>query len=200
MATRADYRTDLKNKLTALVDSDAGDFDFSDTEYDIFLELSLARLFPALYVRKIQSNIATTTYGVDLAVSKATGVTKASRVYMVEDATEREALVGWEARPASAELIGIPLSNAGNARTVNIHYFDAVLMPADDVTDVGIGDEYLPLVIQGAIIEALETVQEVTPKGGQPAIPTLSAVLDRIMARYDRLKEQMAMNLPVVAQ
>lgn len=197
MATRADYRTDLKNKLTALVDSDAGDFDFSDTEYDIFLELAVARLFPYIYVRKVHSGVATTAYGEDLSVAVATGVTKADRVYMVEDATERTAVSGWQARPQAQEIVGIPIYGTG-APVVNIHYYDAVLLPDDDVTDVGVGDEYLPLIIQGAIIEALETIQEVPYRGGQPASPSMSAVLDRVMARYERTRDQMAMSLPVV--
>jgi hypothetical protein len=57
----------------------------------------------------------------------------------------------------------------------------------------------LPLVVQGALIEALETIQEIPARNMQMAMPTMSSILDRIIARYDRLKEQMAMSLPVVS-
>lgn len=195
MATRLQYRTSLKDKFTALIDSDAADFDFSDTEYNVYLEMSVARLFPTIYARKTQNGLATAQYGTTLGLSRVTGVTKPERVYMVEDATERTPIAGWQARPETGEILGIPYEVA----TVNIHYFDAVIMPSDDVTDVGLGSEYLPLVVQGAIIEALETLQEVPPKNTQMAVPTLSSVLDRVIARYDRLKDQMAMSLPVVS-
>jgi hypothetical protein len=195
MATRLAYRTSLKDKFTALIDSDAADFDFSDTEYNVYLEMSLARLFPVVYQRKLQSNLATSQYGTSTGLSRVTGVTKPERVYMVEDAAERTPVAGWQARPESGEILGIPYE----VTTVNVHYFDAVIMPSDDVTNVPLGDEYLPLIVQGAIIEALETLQEVPPRNAQMAIPTLSSVLDRVIARYERLKDQMAMSLPVVS-
>lgn len=195
MATRLQYRTSLKDKLTALIDSDAADFDFSDVEYNVYLELAVARLFPSIYSRKTQSGLSTSEYGTKWGMARVTGVTKPERVYMVEDAAERSPIAGWQARPESGEILGIPADVA----TVNVHYFDAVTLPADDVTDVGIGDEYLPLVIQGALIEALETVQEVPARNTQMAMPTMSSILDRAIARYDRLKEQMAMSLPVVS-
>ena len=195
MATRLEYRTSLKDKFTALIDSDAADFDFSDTEYNVYLEMSLARLFPSIYARKTQNALSTAQYGTTLGLSRVTGVTKPERVYMVEDAAERTPIAGWQARPETGEILGIPAEVA----SVNVHYFDAVIMPSDDVTDVGLGDEYLPLIVQGAIIEALETLQEVPPRNTQMAVPTLSSVLDRVIARYERLKDQMAMSLPVVS-
>jgi hypothetical protein len=195
MATRLIYRTSLKDKLTALIDSDAADFDFSDTEYNVYLEMALARLFPNVYKRKTQAGLSTTAYGTTLGLSLVSGVTKADRVYMVEDAAERTPIAGWQARPETGEIIGIPYE----VSTVNVHYFDAVILPANDVTEIGLGDEYLPLIIQGAIIEALETIQEVPPRNTQMAVPTMSAVLDRVIARYERLKDQMTMSLPVVS-
>jgi hypothetical protein len=195
MTTRLQYRTSLKDKLTALIDSDAADFDFSDTEYNVYLEMSLARLFPFIYARKTQLNLSTSAYGTTLGLSLVSGVTKAERVYMVEDAAERTPIAGWQARPETGEILGIPFE----VPTVNLHYFDAFILPSDDVTNVPLGDEYLPLVIQGAIIEALETIQEVPPRNTQMAMPTMSGILDRVIARYDRLKDQMAMSLPVVS-
>jgi hypothetical protein len=195
MATRLQYRTSLKDKLTALIDSDAADFDFSDTEYNIYLELSVARLFPSIYSRKTQNGLSTAQYGTKWGMARVTGVTKAERVYMVEDAAERTPISGWQARPATNEILGIP----ADISTINIHYFDAVILPSDDVTDVGIGSEYLPLVVQGALIEALETIQEIPARNTQMAMPTMSSILDRCIARYERLKEQMAMSLPVVS-
>lgn len=195
MATRLEYRTSLKDKLTALIDSDAADFDFSDTEYNVYLEMALARLFPTIYVRKTQLNLSTAPYGTTLGLSLVSGVTKPERVYMVEDAAERTPLAGWQARPETGEILGLPFE----VPTVNIHYFDAFIMPSDDVTNVALGDEYLPLVVQGAIIEALETIQEVPPRNTQMAMPTMSGILDRVIARYERLKDQMAMSLPVVS-
>lgn len=195
MATRLQYRTSLKDKLTALIDSDAADFDFSDTEYNIYLELAVARLFPSIYSRKTQNNLATSQYGTQGGMARVSSVTKPERVFMVEDAAERTPIAGWQARPGTNEILGIPADIA----TVNVHYFDAVTLPANDITDVGIGDEYLPLVVQGALIEALETIQEIPARNMQMAMPTMSSILDRLIARYDRLKEQMAMNLPVVS-
>lgn len=195
MATRLQYRTSLKDKLTALIDSDAADFDFSDTEYNIYLELAVARLFPSIYSRKTQNGLSTAEYGTKWGMARVTGVTKAERVYMVEDAAERTPIAGWQARPATNEILGIP----ADIVTINLHYFDAVILPSDDVTDVGIGSEYLPLVVQGALIEALETIQEIPARNTQMAMPTMSSILDRCIVRYDRLKEQMAMSLPVVS-
>lgn len=195
MATRLQYRTSLKDKLTALIDSDAADFDFSDTEYNIYLELAVARLFPSIYSRKTHLGLSTSLYGTQWGMALVTGVTKPERVYMVEDASERTPIAGWQARVDSGEILGIP----ADIPSVNVHYFDAVTLPADDVTDIGIGDEYLPLVIQGALIEALETIQEIPAKNTQMAMPTMSSILDRCIARYDRLKDQMSMSLPVVS-
>lgn len=195
MATRLQYRTSLKDKLTALIDSDAADFDFSDVEYNIYLELAVARLFPSIYSRKTQNNLSTSQYGTQGGMARVSGVVKPERVFMVEDVAERTPIAGWQARPGTNEILGIPADIA----TVNVHYFDAVTLPADDITDVGIGDEYLPLVVQGALIEALETIQEIPARNMQMAMPTMSSILDRIIARYDRLKEQMAMSLPVVS-
>jgi hypothetical protein len=195
MATRLQYRTSLKDKLTALIDSDAADFDFSDTEYNIYLELAVARLFPSVYARKSQLGLATTQYGTKWGMARVSGVIKPERVYMVEDAAERTPIAGWQARPNSGEILGIP----ADISAVNVLYFDAVTLPSNDVTDVGIGDEYLPLVIQGALIEALETIQEIPARNTQMAMPTMSSILDRVIARYNRLKDDMSMSLPVVS-
>jgi hypothetical protein len=195
MATRLQYRTSLKDKLTALIDSDAADFDFSDTEYNVYLELSVARLFPDIYARKTQNGISTSEYGTQWGMALVSGIIKPERVYMVEDSAERTPIAGWQARPESGEILGIP----ADIKTVNIHYFDAVTLPANDITDVGIGEEYLPLVIQGALIEALETIQEIPARNTQMAMPTMSSILDRVIARYNRIKEEMSMSLPVVS-
>lgn len=205
MATRADYRDSLKTKLLSLEDEGYGDFEYTDTEYDSYLELSVARMFPAVYKRKAQMGLSLTGYG-SSGYLASVDVLFPERVFRVEDAAEQEALVGWEIR--STSISGINKyqgkGNSGTVSSVNVYYYDAYELPDDDVTDAGIAAIYKPLVVLGALVEALESRHDTGaalirhdgagPVAGHGEMP----LVDRLTRRYESLKRDLEMGLPAV--
>lgn len=198
MANRGDYRDSLNHKLLALEDGGYGDFDYDDTDLNFFLEVAVARLYPFVY-RRLSETLTLTTYGTNQMCQITP--TFPDRVYRIEDATERTALTNW--RVAGTDIINLDQfeTNSSNAiTTVTAYYHDAYAMPDDDVTAVTFSVIYKPLVVLGAQIEALEARQDsgvrgdTGPIGQFPEVP----LLDRLIARYDKLRDGLAMGLPGV--
>mgnify|MGYP001591679957 CR=1 FL=1 len=193
MAKRIDYRTDLIDKLVGLEDEGYGDFEFTTAELNTYLALATARLYPAVYTTTKIADKTVVAYGsVQLG---AVATTFASKVYLVEDVTERDTVVGWKVRPG--EIINI---DSAIHPTVHLYYHDAYALAADDTTDLGLGAAYRPLLVLGSLIEALESRHDTGVRGEpQPTGPHQEVpLIDRLTARYDRLKEEMAMSLPGV--
>lgn len=193
MATRADYRADLSDKLLGIEDEGYGDFEFSSTELDTYLELAVARLYPAVHQRVSADEQSVTSYG-----TRSMGyvdITNAERVFMVEDSTEMTPITGWGVRPG--RIINI---DTCQSTTVNLYYHDAYTLPADDVTDAGIPALYTPLVVLGALIEALESRHDTGIRGDeQPhGFHSETQLIDRLVSRYTVLKDELAMGLPGV--
>lgn len=191
--TRLDYRNGLKNKLLSLEDGGYGDFEYSDTEHDTYLELSVARLFPAVYRKASASDLSVTVYGTSSFGYVQDASIDYDRVFLVEDADEFDPIVGWKARPD--KLIGIDTQVVTN---VNVYWTEPFTLPNDDVTESGIPDVYTPLVVLGALIEALEARQDTGVRGEpQPTGPFFETqLIDRLRPRYDQLKQELAMALP----
>jgi hypothetical protein len=194
VATRAEYRTDLNNKLLSIEDSGYGDFEFADNELNTYLELSVARLFPALYKKVVIEEQVGSSYGSMYRSKVATDF--ADRVFLIVDTNEQTPLYGWR-------VVGGVISNldlvdlSGN---VDIHYIDAYSMPSNDTDDAGISAIWRPLIVLGALIEALEARQDSGVRGDPAPIGNNVEVplLDRLIARYETLKSEMAMSLPAV--
>lgn len=194
MSTRADYRNALEDKLLALEDSGYGDFEFAASEYNTYLDLAVTRLFPALYRKVGLLNQTPTSYGGnDL---KRLNTAFADRVFLIVDTTEQCPIYGW--RLVGSYITGLDLN--GLSGTVDVHYYDAYALPNDDVTDAGIPATWTPLIVLGALIEALESRQDSGVRGDEPPIGNNVEVplLDRLVSRYERLKDEMALSLPVV--
>lgn len=203
MATRLAYRNTLKDKLLALEDEGYGDFEFTDAELNTYLELSVTRMFPAVYQRKVQTGLSLSSYGTSSDLSEV-GVLFPDRVFRIEDATERLPISGWEVLPTS--IIGVSkYSGSGSTiSSVNVYYYDAYTLPDDDVTDAGIANIYKPLIVLGALIEALESRHDTGAAlirhdgagsvNGHQEMP----LVDRLQRRYDQLKRDLEMGLPAV--
>lgn len=194
MATRADYRADLNTKILAIEDSGYGDFEFTDAELNTYLELSVARLFPAMYRKVALENQPAVAYGTNRLHRVQTNF--ADRVFLVVDSAEQTPILGW--RVIGSYVSHLNLDGLGNA--VDIHYYDAYEMPSDDVEDAEIPAIWTPLIVLGALIEALESRQDSGVRGDDPPIGQNVEVplLDRLVARYENLKDDMAMALPSV--
>lgn len=193
MATRADYRSALQDKFIGLEDSGYGDFEYSDSELNTYLELSVARLFPALYKRSSEDGLAVSEYGTN-AYGSVT-VSYPDRVFLVEDATELTPVYGWEQRPTKIVKIDVE-----DHPTVNVYYYEAYALPSDDVTATAIPTHWEPIIVLGALIEALESRQDTGVRGDPPPTGPHHEVslLDRLTARYERARDELAMSLPVV--
>lgn len=193
MATREDYRLDLKDKILGLEDEGYGDFEYSDPEYNTYLELAVARLYPAVYKRVSMDDQSVTAYG-----TKGQGYVTcqmSDRVFLVEDSTELEAVTGWQIRPG--RVVGVcPTDHP----TVNVYYHDAYTLPNDDVTDAEIPALFTPLIVLGALVEALESRHDTGVRGDpQPhGYHSETQLIDRLVNRYTLLKEEVAMSLPGV--
>lgn len=195
MATRAYHRNSLKNKLLALEDGGYGDFEYSDTEYDTYLDLSVARMFPAVYKKTSVDGLSVVSYGSAGRGYVASDGLPYERVFMVEDATELNALVGWEARPT--RIVNI---NLDESTSVNVFYTEPYTLPTDDLEDDGIPSLYAPLINLGALVEALESRQDTGVRGEPPPTGPFyeASLLDRLRPRYDALKQELTMALPGV--
>ena len=194
MATRLDYRNKLKDKLLGIEDEGYGDFEYTDPELNTYLELAVARLYPAVYKRIAQAGLALTSYGTVRAGSLA--ATSPERVFLVEDDTEREAVYGWKIRPTS--IVGINRDDFLTTSTFTVYYHDAHTLPADDTTDAGIPAIYTPLVVLGALVEALESRHDTGVRPDPTAGHGETQLVDRLTSRYERLKDELAMSLPVI--
>ena len=196
MSTRLEYRDDLNHKLLALEDGGYGDFDYDDTDLNFFLEVAIARLFPYIY-KKASETLTLTDYGTNGRSSVTP--TFPERVFLIEDATERVPLVGWKV--SGTNIVNLDKYGSGFVTSsVNVYYYDAYSLPADDVTDAGISDVYTPLIVLGAQIEALEARLDSGVRGDPPPTGQFQEVplLDRLIARYDKLRDGLAMTLPGV--
>lgn len=195
MSTRLDLRNDLKNKLVSLEDGGYGDFEFSDTEYNTYLDLAVARLFPALFKKVSKGPLTVTGYGSNLLgyVKDSTNTVQYDRVFLVEDSSELTAIVGWESRPD--KLVGFDKTLY---TTCNVYWIDAYTLPTDDFEDTGIPSQFKPLVNLGALIEALESRQDTGVRGEpQPTGPYFTTqLLDRLRPRYESLRAEIGMSMP----
>lgn len=192
MSSKADYRTDLNAKLVGLEDSGYGDLEFTTAELDLYIELSVSQLYPAVYKRVSQDALTVVPYGTNYLASVT--VSFPERVYLVEDAAELEPVTGWVPRPT--KLIRLP----SDITSVNVYYTDAYSLPVGDATDAGISNVYKPLIVTGALIEALESRHD-TGVRGEPA-PTgpyfQPSLIDRLRSHYETAKQELAMSLPGV--
>lgn len=193
MATRADYRQTLRDRLAGIEESGYGNFDFLDTELNTYLELGVAKLFPALYARASLTSQSATSYGNNGYRSVSVSVDE-SHIFAVEDATELSLIRGWQTRPG--KVVGIPDENT----TVNVHYITAYAMPSDDVTPVTWPVVFKPLIVLGALIEAIASRNDkgVRPDPGTGEGRGMSLMLQTLQSSYDRLKSEMGLSMPVV--
>lgn len=191
MATRLQYRNSLKDKVVSIEDSGYGDFEFTDAEYNTYLELAVTRLFPAVYKRVQVAGLTPTNYG--NANNVYIAATFPDRTFLVEDATELEPIRGW-LPSGSGKILRLPKGIA----TFNLYYYDAYTLPSDDVTDAAIANIYTPLIVLGALVEALESRQDMGVRPDPPQNFPETSLLDRLYRRYEQLKQEVGMSLPVV--
>jgi hypothetical protein len=194
VATRADYRSDLNNKILAIEDSGYGDFEFTDLELNTFLELSVTRLYPALYKKIGLLSQTPVSYGTNGFSRLATNFS--DKVFLVLDTNEQEPVYGWRTIPGYISTLDL----GGLSGTVDLFYYDAFALPDDDVTDAEIAALWTPLIVLGALIEALEARQDTGVRGDPAPIGNTVEIplLDRLVSRYETLKADLAMSLPSV--
>lgn len=194
MATRLQYRQRLEDKILGLEDEGWGDFEYGVTELNTYLELAVARLYPSIYKTAATAVLTPTGYGGGRLGSVTTSY--ANSVYLVEDATELTPLLGWKTR--AGVITGI---NVDYNPTVIAYYHDAYTLPSDDVTDAGIPAIYTPLIILGALIEAMESRHDQGERP-DPSANTRQghevSLLDRLVSRYESLKNDLTMSLPAL--
>lgn len=192
MATRLQYREALEDKLLGLEDEGYGDFEYASTELNTFLELAVARLYPAVYRRVRDANRSPRSYGKNHFGYIDTGF--AERVFLLEDATELTPIFGWQMRPG--RIVGISQEHSG----VNLYYHDAFELPANDDEDDEVAAIYKPLIVLGALIEALEARHDTGVRGDPGVTGDHKEVqlVDRLQSRYVSLREDLAMALPGV--
>ncbi len=190
MATRAAYRSHLNDKFLGLEDSGYGDIEYTDAELNSYLELSLARLYPALYKRATTAALTPVSYG-HRGLYAVTTTVVTEKVYAVEDAVEKEYVRGWSARPT--QIVGLY-----TADPVILHYQEAYALPSNDATDVGVPTQWTPLIVLGAFIQALESRHDIGLRPDPTSGYTQSSLLDRLIRQYEMLKDEMAMSLPAV--
>lgn len=191
MASKADYREDLESKLLGLEDGGYGDFEYTEEELDTYIALVVSALFPSLYKRNSEDGLTLTSYGsTGFAYSDIDAPEE--RIYLVEDAETFEVVMGWETRPG--RIIGLD----DTLSSVNAYYYGAYTLPVADAEDTTIPDEWTPLIVLGGLIEALESRHDTgirpddMPMGYQQ-----SSLIDRLSGRYERMKQDVAMSLPV---
>lgn len=192
MATKEEYRDDLKDKLVGLEDSGYGDFEYTDGELDTYLELTVARLFPSIYKTTSAEDVGITAYGSDswAYADVAAESIPDNRVYLVEDATELEPIREWRNRPG--KIVRIDDSFA----SLNLYYYEAYTLPASG--DAGIPTEFTPLIVVGAYIEALEARHDTGVRPDPTNGYQQNSLIDRVSARWLELKSDLSMSLPVV--
>jgi len=191
VATRKNYRDQLEDKIVGLADEGYGDFQYEVPELNTYLELALARLYPAVYKKVATSALAPTSYGNGRLGSAA--VSLAERVFLVEDATESSLVYGWTSRPG--KIIGL---NLDYNPTVVAYYYDAYVLPANDNEDAGVPAMFTPLIVLGALIEALEARHDTGLRPEQTAGHQETSLIDRLTRRYEAAREDLAMGLPAL--
>ena len=197
MTTRADYRADLTAKLTA-----AADLNLGTSDLNLCLELGMARLYPDLHKKVQVSSQAVTEYGTRNLAQFSTAF--AETVYLVEDATELDPVSGWSVRPG--KIVGLD-RYCLTGDVVNFAYTTPYTMPSSDGTAVDWGDQYQPLVVLAAGVEALDmviaaradtnTYYAIQVRQGVSE-EELSLLSDSWERRLLRLLERMGHDLPVV--
>ena len=162
----------------------------------MYLDLSVARLFPGVYTLESVSGLVLTGYGTRLQGSAAGADIPYDRVYMVEDADELDVIVGWKVRPDKIVGFDTQLHTA-----VNVYFTSPYVLPLDDMVDAGIPLMYEPLINLGALIEALEARQDTGVRGEPMPTGTFfeTQLLDRLRPRYDALKQELSKALPGMA-
>lgn len=194
MATRLQYRQRLEDKILGLEDEGWGDFEYGPTELNTYLELAVARLYPAIYKTAATAVLTSAGYGNGRLGSVSTSF--ADRVFMVEDAIELATIYGWKTR--AGKVVGL---NVDYNPTVIAYYYDAYTLPNDDIADAGIPAIYTPLIVLGALIEAMESRHDQGERP-DPSANTRQghelSLLDRLSARYDALKNDLTMSLPAL--
>jgi hypothetical protein len=196
MADRETLRNQLSTKIVGLEDSGYGDFEYSTTELNTYLDLAVLRLFPALYRKAALTDQTVTTYGTRGFgyVSLQSAAVPEDRVFMVEDASESELVYEWNVRPYSIVDISDQFTS------VNIYYYEAYVLPVGENTDSEIPQEFNPLIVLGALLEALESRQDTgvrpDPERGFPQVN----LIDRLSARYQAALLDVGMSLPAVVK
>lgn len=208
MTTRAQYRTNLINKFEALEDSGYGDFDFSDGEYNFYLSMGLAQLYPAIYQRLVIKNVPLVAYGTADLMYLPSPVPDVTTIFLIEDTTERQDVLGW--RSSGNDVVNIdPWQSGGSgAQTVtncDIHYhapwfLDWTLDSNVDNIDIGVPFQFDPMIYLSATLEALESRQDTGIRGDPAPVGQFQDVslIDRIQARLLKLKVEMAMSMPAI--
>lgn len=195
MATREDLRDALQAKIVGLEDSGYGDFEYSTTELNTYLDLAVLRLFPALYKKESLDGETVTTYGTHgFAYVDLDATVPEDRVFMVEDASEQEPIFEWAIRP------GRILNISDEFTSVNIYYYDSYVLPTDEDEESYIPTVFNPLVVLGSLLEALEARQDTgvrpDPERGFPQV----SLIDRLAARYQAALLDVGMSLPAVVR
>lgn len=209
MATRADYRELLNNKFLGLDEEGYGDFEYEEPQLNDYLKLAVLGLFPSLFqlqvavaaiegsdtFNAIPNCLTLETYGtLDLG---SVSLPQYERVYSVEDYAERQEVLGWRVRNGRVDGIDTDCHTA-----VNVHYYVPVELPENDVDDAGIGVEFTPVIILGAVIEALESRHDTGLKTqGEPlyrytGVHEETSLIDRLRSRYQELLAQVGMTVP----
>lgn len=197
MTTRSDLRTALDARLVALEDGGYGDFEFTDAEKNLYLDLAVSQLYPAIYKKVSEEGLAWTLYG---SYSDRCYIEPAfpDRVFAIQEDGDMDYVTGWQIRPDKIVGLSVLTNSATTVTTFTVYYHDAYTLPADDVTAIGVSDVYKPLIVQGALIYALESRQDTgvrpDPSNGYQWAP----LLDRLQRHYDSMRAEMAMALPAV--
>jgi hypothetical protein len=194
---REDFRTLLDHKLLALDQESYGDFEYDEDNLNAYLKLSALRAFPAVYKVVALESPTLVSYGSNGL--RYVTVEFPERVFLVEDALELTPVRGWESSP-TGRVQNLDLETETN---VNVYYYDAFEMPENDVDEVPLSPMYTPLILMGALVEALESRHDTGFRedsdiernvGQHQEIPLLQV----IKARYDEMKVELAMALPAV--
>lgn len=183
-----------------------GDFEYESTDLDAFLQLSVLRLFPAYYkygsgTTKTTDPQALTTasYGATGATLTAVTVPYPERVFRVEDNDTLDPVLGWTV--SGSRVLGV---DGSIHSSVTVWWYGPATLADDDVTPLDVPDEFIPLVILGALIEALESKHDAGIIGQDEVgrryagVHEEMPVVDRLSRRYDSMRQEMALTLPTL--
>ncbi len=191
MATRLELRNDVKDKLLGVEDSSYGDFEWTDLELDTYLDLSVARLFPAVYQRVSLTAQVPVSYGTNTGLGYVT-VAMSERVFLVENELDLSVVRGWEIRPN--RILGLATGD-----TYTLWYFDGYTLPSGDAGAINVSTVYVPLIVLGAVVEALESRHDTGVRPDPTTGYQQTSLLDRLQRRWDELKSELGMSLPAVS-